>query len=185
VGRCYVAAARRHGWDVPLAERGIDATFEMFPWFARYASDACASLRRGGRGTIGGYGPTDKPRPGDVVALSPDYVKPGHIGIYLGGGKFAENTVSHRGPGTPGTGISDLADVQDHFQFFASVFPSSSGLHDLMVVGLDGKPVACHVAEESGVSRVDLAPVAKALGFTATYVVHDDGRRRIYLKPSK
>jgi len=55
---------------------------------------------------------------------------------------------------------------------------------DLKVVTPSGDVLDCHPTEEAGVTRVDLRPVAQALGAEPVYKVYPDGRRRIYLKPS-
>ncbi len=49
---------------------------------------------------------TGAPRPGDIMAVNGGSGSYGHIGIYLGGGLFAENTSSSRGPGTTLSSVS-------------------------------------------------------------------------------
>ncbi|MBM3497308.1 MAG: hypothetical protein FJX74_01435 [Armatimonadetes bacterium] len=166
VRQCYAAAARN-----------VDPDFNEFGfgWLRRYASESCRALESMGYRT-------DTPQPGDIVGMSPDYRTPGHIGIYLGA-EVAENTSSlTRGPGTV---LSPLSRVRHVVTGYYAVFPSRSGSPaqpNLEVVGLDGRIISCHASETDGSARVDLRPVAEALGYECHYRVWEDGRRRVYLK---
>ncbi len=166
VRQCYAAARRLYdpAWD----EFG-------FPWLRRFAAEACRALEEMGYRT-------DQPQPGDIIGMSPGGRLPGHIGIYLGS-EIAENTSSAaRGPGTV---LSPISAVENIITGYYSVYPTgadSATEPNLAVVGLDNKAILCHPAEERGVTRTDLRPVAEALGYECHYQVHDDGRRRVYLK---
>ena len=77
-------------------------------------------------------------RRGDIVCFNNNAGKHGHIGIYLGGGHFAENTSStHRGPGFV---ISRLADMSNRVSGYYRLFSNSGGgsavipAHEVMVV---------------------------------------------------
>jgi len=166
VRQCYAAAARN-----------VDPDFDAygFTWLRRYASEVCKALEEMGCRTA-------QPQPGDIVGMSPGYRKPGHIGIYLGS-EVAENTSSQtRGPGTV---LSPLSSVRHIITGYYAVFPSRSDPRprgDLQVIGLDAKPIACHASEANGIARVDLRPLAEALGYECYYRVWEDGRRRVYIK---
>jgi hypothetical protein len=178
VGRSHTAAARKNGAQIS------DLDFDRFPWFARYASEACHSLLRGGSGLYGAYGPTTSPVPGDVVCLSPGYTAPGHIGIFLGRGLFAENTSStSRGPGTV---ISSLDDVASRIQGYARVLPPGE-TRELKVVyvaeeGQPGQVLECRPEIVDGVTRVDLVAAITPLGYTATYRPDMEQGPRVYVK---
>jgi hypothetical protein len=162
VRQCYVAAKRE--FDPEADEFG-------FSWLRRYAAEACQALEEMGYHT-------DHPQPGDIIGMSPGGRLPGHIGIYLGN-RIAENTSSTvRGPGTV---LSPLSSVRSAITGYYAVYPSRTA-SDLQVVGLDNQVVPCHPSEEQGVTRADLRPVVEALGFACEYRVHEDGRRRVYLK---
>jgi hypothetical protein len=166
VRQCYAAAKRIYDpeWD----EYG-------FAWLRRFAAEACQALEDMGYRT-------DHPQPGDIIGMSPGGRLPGHIGIYLGS-EIAENTSSTvRGPGTV---LSPLSAVQSIITGYYAVYPAraeESTEPDLAVVGLDNQVIPCHPLEESGVTRADLRPVVEALGYECHYRVHDDGRRRVYVK---
>jgi hypothetical protein len=164
VRQCYAAAKR--AYDPDFDEFG-------FPWLRRYAAQACQALSEMGYRT-------DNPQPGDIVGMSPGGTLPGHIGIYLGT-EIAENTSSPvRGPGTV---LSPISAVRNIITGYYAVYPSRSpGDDTLAVVGLDGQVVPCRPEAESGVTRADLRPVVEALGYECHYQVHEDGRRRVYLK---
>jgi hypothetical protein len=178
VGRCHTAAARKHGAQIS------DLDFDRFPWFARYSSEACRSLLRGGTGLYGPYGRVDRPVPGDIVCLSPNYTAPGHIGIFLGGGRFAENTSStSRGPGTV---VSSLDDVYSRIQGYARVFaPGETRELKVVYVAEEGQPgqvLDCRPDIVEGVTRVDLAAAIAPLGYTATYKPDTEMGPRVYVK---
>jgi hypothetical protein len=166
VRQCYAAAQRIHdpGWD----EFG-------FPWLRRYAAQACQALEEMGYRT-------DRPQPGDIIGMSPGGRLPGHIGIYLGS-EIAENTSSTvRGPGTV---LSPISAVGSIITGYYAVYPargSEDAGRDLQVVGLASQVIPCHPSEQSNVARVDLRPVVEALGYECYYRVHEDGRRRVYIK---
>jgi hypothetical protein len=195
-----------------------DPEWSYFPWFAQYASQSCQKLQKGGEGLFGHYGHISTPSPGDIVGFEPYSRPPGHIAIFLGGGRIAENTSSaERGPGTV---ISSLEHptLQGRAHFFR-VLPQQVGGTDLLVVGPDGKPIVCAPTEEDGVTTADLQPLVEALnlqlqasigvggygqmltstvvswtarvrlrrlleacGYAVNFVVHPDGRQRIYVQ---
>jgi len=166
VRQCYAAAQRIYdpGWD----EFG-------FAWLRRYAAEACRALEEMGYRT-------DHPQPGDIIGMSPGGRLPGHIGIYLGS-EIAENTSSTvRGPGTV---LSPLSVVESIITGYYAVYPArgpADAGRDLQVVGLSNQVILCHPSEQSNVTRVDLRPVVEALGYECYYQVHQDGRRRVYVK---
>ncbi len=67
---------------------------------------------------------TGAPRPGDILAVNGGSGSYGHIGIYLGGGLFAENTSSARGPGTT---ISNVSLVQSRVTGYYRALPLPTG----------------------------------------------------------
>ena len=173
VRQCYAAAQR--AVDPSCDERDYDA----FPWLNRYASQACRTLQKGGRGTFGAFGPTSEPSPGDIIGISPGYTVPGHIGIFLGRGLFAENTSSTaRGPGTV---ISEIEEVQSRVTGYYRVL-SSVAQEDLKVVAPDGTVIGCapHWDDERIICTA--RPLIEALGYGAYYRVLEDGRKRLYIK---
>ena len=85
-----------------------------WPFAAANARQMEQKLRANGKGV-------DDPLPGDVVALNHNTGSNGHIGIYLGSGKFAENTSSTvRGPGTT---ISNLAQMSGRVTGYYRALP--------------------------------------------------------------
>lgn len=173
VGRCHTAAARKHGAVIG------DLDFDRFPWFARYASEASRSLLHGGSGFYGPYGKTDHPTPGDIICLSPGFAPPGHIGIFLGGGQFAENTSStSRGPGTV---ISSLDDVASRIQGYARVLPPAEEKVLRVIYPPDAGAagiVPCDPELVNGKLRGNLAEFAAALGFE---VVWNAAQKKVYV----
>ena len=55
---------------------------------------------------------------------------------------------------------------------------------DVKVLGPDNEVIDCHPVIEDGSTRVDLRPVAEALGHEANYRRPDAARERIYIKPT-
>ena len=94
---------------------------------------------------------------GDIVCFNRLTGKYGHVGIYLGGGEFAENTSSRRGPGTT---ISRLtAGLKARITGVYRVLPA------YLVVALPGSDVLpgwCEI--ERGRARVELRGLAEGLG---------------------
>jgi len=175
VRQCYAAAVRRH---VPNASQ---FDYDAFPWLARYASTACKTLHEGGHGTYGPFGLTDDPEPGDIIGISPNYTKPGHIGIFLGRGLFAENTSSTvRGPGTV---ISEIEAVAHRITGYYRVLPSVRPPH-VVVLGLDGEPLEAGAYVDNNRVVCPIRDLAEALGFRVGYRVLDNGQREVtILKP--
>jgi hypothetical protein len=119
------------------------------------------------------------PEPGDIIAMNNQSYPSGHIGIFLGDGLVAENTSSSvRGtPRAPGPKISRLAEigaskVSGYYRPFEGRRPM------LLAQAADGswRVVECRLKVERGVCRVDLRPVAEALGFVVTDHLADQGK---------
>ena len=123
------------------------------------------------------------PIPGDIIGLNKQSHWAGHIGIFIGGGLFAENTSSSsRGdPRAAGTKISPISAVLSELSGYFRPFESDS--IRLILQKADGPYViACNLKVEGGVSRVDLRAVAEALGFEVTDHLQDQGK--VYLTPT-
>lgn len=118
---------------------------------------------------------TDTPVRGDIVCFNRNAGPPGHIGIYLGDGKFAENTSSRtRGPGTV---ISSLSLMGGRVSGYYQVLRHAAfvGLRVL----LEGEIVDCRPLLEDDRVRCNLRELAEALGYE---VQADLSQSRITLK---
>ena len=147
-------------------------------WFAApTAREMEAKLRAAGK-VVGGV-----PMPGDIIGLNKQSYWAGHIGIFLGGGLFAENASdpSRGDPRAAGTKISPISAVLPELSGYFRPFESDS--IRLILQKADGPYViACNLKVEGGVSRVDLRAVAEALGFEVTDHLQDLGK--VYLTPT-
>lgn len=93
---------------------------------------------------------TSYPQRGDIVAINRKTGKYGHIGIYIGNGKFVENTSStKRGPGTV---ISNIKDVEDRITGYYSVLPTYNGPKIIV----NGKQIQCNFELRNDVLWVGL-----------------------------
>ena len=168
---------------------GVDLT--DLPWYAantRESNDKLAQFAASGRYGIRNVS-IDDATPGCVVAFTTPGV--GHIALYVGlvdGVRtVAENTSSSRGQGHPGTGLTAWADLASTVEALYQVFPDASAPSgELKVIypadQAHASVVPCNPVEQNGVTRVDLAAVCQALGFTPFYRDTPDGPR-IYIKP--
>jgi hypothetical protein len=70
---------------------------------------------------------TSNPQPGDILCINGAGCRPGHIGIYLGNGEYAENTSSStRGnPRAAGTKISPISAVADRVTGYYAALPGA------------------------------------------------------------
>jgi len=102
------------------------------------------------------------PVPGDIMGINGGSYWAGHIGVYLGGGLFAENTSSARGPGTTISSVSAVASrVTGYYRAVEAAHEE-----ELMVVVLPGNEVImCGAVVEEGVVRCDLRDLLEPLGY--------------------
>lgn len=101
---------------------------------------------------------------------------PGHIGIYLGDGLVAENTISARRgqPRAAGTKLTALADIGPERAMFFATLP----LAELQVVVANGAAIPCAPRWVGERVTVAYTPLARALGLPATNpAVHADTGR--------
>lgn len=183
------------GWCSKFVRKACYAVtgIEWPGWAGRFATWTERNL------TQQGYA-TDNPQAGDIVCFNaltyqrcgryavwgwPAWkVKQqravGHIGVALGDGDFAENTSSEsRGPGFV---ISTFAQIgEQRISGVFSVLPAAPDEAALKVVLLpDNAVIPCNPALEDGVTRADLRPLAKALGYKVHPHIPDQGK--VYLR---
>lgn len=122
--QCYDAALGKGEW--------------AWPYKAPTAWDMEAVLKAAGLRT-------DNPKPGDIMCINGAGCRPGHIGIYLGDGEFAENTSSGtRGdPRAPGTKISPITAVSGRITGYYACLPAEheDDTWGLVIALDDGKPI--------------------------------------------
>ena len=108
VGPVYGADGKAKGYCARLVRQVHEAALGLgeYEWAFRAANarEMEANLERAGL-------QVDKPEPGDIVCFNKNGGTYGHIGIWLGDGKIAENTsAGNRGkPREPGTKITPLS----------------------------------------------------------------------------
>ena len=174
---------RATGWCTRFVRQVHEAALGLeyrlagpYPW--EYAAPNAIELEA--RLKAGGC-KVDDPEPGDVICINRNSGEFGHVGIYLGGGKLAENTSSKsRGPGTT---ISDLNDVANRITDVYRAVPLAEA-KELKVV-FDGEVIDCDPLIMDGVTRIDLTPFANALGYDTFYRPDVEQGPRVYVKPSE
>lgn len=107
---------------------------------------------------------------GDIIAMNNQSYYAGHIGIYLGNGKFAENTSSTvRGPGTV---ISNISDIEDEISGYYQGVPGDiieseqevSDMSDIIAVVLPGYQHSMNgKSDSSGKAWVKVTDIIDAL----------------------
>jgi len=122
---------------------------------------------------------TTKPVRGDIVCFNRNSGRHGHIGIFLGDNRFAENTSSRlRGPGTVISSLSSM--LYRVTGYYHLAFADADVLR---VVFLPGSEVIdCRPRIEDGVTRCDLRLLAERLGYEVYDHIADQGK--IYLRKS-
>lgn len=127
---------------------------------------------------------------GAVVAMNGTSHRNGHIGIYLGAVPgFTGNQIVHNTSSTswgPGTVITAYKRVQGIVTGFYSALPvrvpAIDPAHPKVVLLPGSELVHCRAVVEDGVTRVDLRPLAEALGYEVV-AEHLVGQGKLYLRP--
>jgi len=121
---------------------------------------------------------TTQPVRGDVVCFNRNTGQYGHIGVFLGGNRFAENTSSRsRGPGTV---ISNLDSMPNRITgYYHLALENAAVVRTFLLPGSELIP--CRPEIEDGVCRADLRTLAEALGYEviANHLAEDG---KIYIR---
>jgi len=121
---------------------------------------------------------------GDIIAFNRNSGPHGHIGIYLGNGKVAENTISGRrgNPRKPGTKISRIDEI-GRWRITGFYRPLPNG-DEIRLINLDSpgytQVIECNLSIEQGTARADVRPLLEALGYEV--IPHIIDQRKIYVR---
>jgi hypothetical protein len=121
------------------------------------------------------------PKPGDIVAVNGGGGQYGHIAIFIGGGRIAENTSStSRGPGTT---ISALSDVASRVTGYYRAAPEAVGGYppEITVVALPGYEHTAPARLIDDEYHVRLRDVAKLMERELA-TEHIKSQKKAYLK---
>lgn len=143
---------------------------QEWPYRAYYAVQTDYKLRRAGFEVAA---PALSREVADVVCFNrgkSESDTPGHIGIYLGEGLVAENTISNK-RGTPrarGTKITELTEIGVSRAMFFQTLPVQNARQPL-TLSVDGKVIEVGEWIDDGISYAPIGRLVRAMGGSVTY----------------